>query len=136
MVPLLRFLKNAPNSGTLNWLSWRWWMMNYFCGMVDQRKMFSLISSWDHCQRSSPWWISNMPRAGFEPAQNLSSGLVEWSCAVVITTTLRFLYVRYNCSIDWFKCSINVTFIDKIFLLLSLNKGYNLERIVLSAIIC
>ena len=29
------------------------------------------------------------PRAGFEPAQNLSSGLVEWSCAVVITTTPR-----------------------------------------------
>ena len=29
--------------------------------------------------------ISNTPRAGFEPAQNLSSGLVEWSCAVVIT---------------------------------------------------
>ena len=26
-------------------------------------------------------------QAGFEPAQNLSSGLVEWSCAVVITTT-------------------------------------------------
>ena len=26
-----------------------------------------------------------MPQAGFEPAQNLSSGLVEWSCAVVIT---------------------------------------------------
>ena len=28
-----------------------------------------------------------MPQGGFEPAQNLSSGLVEWSCAVVITTT-------------------------------------------------
>ena len=23
-------------------------MMNCFCGMVDQRKAFSLISSWDH----------------------------------------------------------------------------------------
>ena len=42
-----------------------------FCGMVDRRKAFSLISSRDHCQRSSP------SRAGFEPAQNLSSGLVE-----------------------------------------------------------
>ena len=27
-----------------------------------------------------------MLRAGFEPAQNLSSDFVEWSCAVVITT--------------------------------------------------
>ena len=25
-------------------------MMNCFCGMVDRRKTFSLISSWDHCQ--------------------------------------------------------------------------------------
>ena len=64
-------------------------MMNCFCGMVDRQKAFSLISSRDHCQRSSPSWISDTPRAGFEPAQNLSSGLVEWSCAVVITTTPR-----------------------------------------------
>ena len=64
-------------------------IMNYFCGMVDQRKAFGLISSRDHCQRSSPSPISNMPQAGFEPAQNLSSGFVEWSCAVVIITTPR-----------------------------------------------
>ena len=64
-------------------------MMNFFCGMVDQRKAFSLISSWDHYQRSSLSRISDTPQAGFEPAQNLSSGFVEWSCAVVITTTPR-----------------------------------------------
>ena len=64
-------------------------MMNCFCGMVDRRKAFGLISSRDHCQRSSPSRISDTPRAGFEPAQNLSSGLVEWSCALVITTTPR-----------------------------------------------
>ena len=52
-------------------------IMNCFCGMVDRRKAFSLISSRDHCQRSSPSRISDTPRAGFEPAQNLSSGLVE-----------------------------------------------------------
>ena len=49
---------------------------NCFCDMVDQRKAFSLISSRDHCQRSSPSRISDTPRVGFEPAQNLSSGLV------------------------------------------------------------
>ena len=59
-------------------------IMNCFCGMVDQRKVISLISSRDHCQRSSPSRISDTSRARFEPAQNLSSGLVEWSCAVVI----------------------------------------------------
>ena len=62
-------------------------MMNCSCGMVDRRKAFSLISSRDHCQRSSPSRISDTPRAGFEPVQNLSSDFVEWNCAVVITTT-------------------------------------------------
>ena len=64
-------------------------MMNCFCGMVDRGKAFSLISSRDHCQRFSPSQISNTPGAGFEPVQSLSSGLVEWSCALVITTTPR-----------------------------------------------
>ena len=52
-------------------------MMDCFYGMVDRREAFSLISSRDHCQRSSPFRISYTPRVGFEPAQNLSSGLVE-----------------------------------------------------------
>ena len=65
-------------------------MMNCFCGMVDRQKAFSLISSRDHCQRSSPSRISDTPRAGFEPTQNLSSDLVELSSAVVITTILRY----------------------------------------------
>ena len=52
-------------------------MINCFRGMVDRQKAFSLISSRDHCQRSSPSRISDTPRAGFEPAQSLSSGLVE-----------------------------------------------------------
>ena len=34
-------------------------IMNSFCGMVDRRKAFSLISSQDHCQRSSPSQISD-----------------------------------------------------------------------------
>ena len=53
-------------------------MMNSFCGMVDRRKaLFILINNLDHCQRSSPLQISDTPRAEFEPAQNLSSGLVD-----------------------------------------------------------
>ena len=38
--------------------------MNCFCGMVDRLKVFSLISSQDHCQRSSPSRICNTLRAG------------------------------------------------------------------------
>ena len=63
-------------------------MMNCFCGLVDRRKTFSLISSQAHRQRSSPLRISDTPRVGFEPTQNLSSGLVEWSCAVNLQFTL------------------------------------------------
>ena len=56
-------------------------MMNCFCGMVDQPKAFSFIFSRDHYQRSSKSWISDTSRAVFEPAQNLTSGFVEWSSA-------------------------------------------------------
>ena len=48
-----------------------------FGGMVDRQKAFSLISSRDHCQISSPSQIADTPQAGFEPVENLSSGLVE-----------------------------------------------------------
>ena len=39
-------------------------MTNCFCDMVDRRKVFSFISSLDHCQRSSPSRISDTLRAG------------------------------------------------------------------------
>ena len=61
-------------------------MMNCFCGMVDWRKTFSLIFSQDHCQRS--WPSQTTPQSGFEPAQNLSSDLVEWSFEVMIINPL------------------------------------------------
>ena len=48
-------------------------MMNWFCGMVDWQKVFSLISSQDHCQRSSLLGISDTLRARFEPALWCSS---------------------------------------------------------------
>ena len=63
-------------------------LMNCFVVWLTDH-LFSLISSRDHCQRSSPSRTSNTLQAGFEPARNLSSGFVEWSCAVVITTTPR-----------------------------------------------
>ena len=80
--------------------------MNCFCGMVDRRKAFSLISSRDHCQRSSPSRISNTPWVGFEPAQNMSSGLAKWSCAVVITTTTEvFVLGLLMVILPWIKLS-------------------------------
>ena len=48
-------------------------MMNCFRGMIDRRKVLTLIASRDHCQRPSAR-ISDILRAGFEPAQNMSSG--------------------------------------------------------------
>ena len=82
-------------------------MKNCYCGMVDRRKVFSLISSRDHCQRSSTSQISDTPRAGFEPAQNLSSDLVEWSCAAVITTTPR----RHSLFLNLFLTVATLTFL-------------------------
>ena len=63
--------------------------MNCFCDMVDGQKAFSFIFSRNYCQRSSPSRISDMPWAELEPVENLSSGLVEWSCAVAMTTIPR-----------------------------------------------
>ena len=40
-----------------------------------------------HYQRFSSLQISDTPQVGFEPMQNLSSGFVEWRCAVMTTTT-------------------------------------------------
>ena len=67
-------------------------MMNCFCSMVDRRKAFSLISSLDHCQRSSPSRISDTAAsrvwACAEPEFRL-----RWmklcSSAVVITASPR-----------------------------------------------
>ena len=50
-------------------------MMNCFCGMVDQRNGFILISNQNHCQRSSPLRISDKLQVRLKPAQN--SGLVK-----------------------------------------------------------
>ena len=61
-------------------------MMNCFCGIVDQRKRFSLIFDWGHCQRPSSLWMSDILQAGFNLCRT-SPALVELSCAVVITTT-------------------------------------------------
>ena len=79
------------------WWWWWWWWTVFVVWLTDERR--SLISSRDHCQRSSPSRISDMPRSGSEPVQNLSSGFDEWSCAVVITTTPRLtsLYILFCC---------------------------------------
>ena len=72
-------------------------MMNCFCGVVDRRKVFSLISSRYHCQRSSPSRISDTPQAGFELAQNLSSDFYEWSCtSTSITKKQSKLKPKFN----------------------------------------
>ena len=60
-------------------------MLNCFCGIVDQQKVLSLIFSRDQFQKSSPSRISDTPRAGFEPTQNLSSGFVEKSSTWSLT---------------------------------------------------
>ena len=76
---------------------WWWWWIVFVVWLNDERR-FVLFPSRDHCQRSSPSRISDTLQTGFKPAQNLSSGLVEWSYALVITTTPRrhFFDKRYK----------------------------------------
>ena len=63
-------------------------MMNSFCDMADRRKV-NLICNQDDCQRSWPLRISDASREEFEHVQNLSSGLVKWSCALVIAVVIN-----------------------------------------------
>ena len=60
---------------------------NCFFGMVDNQRVFSIVSSWNYCQKILPSPTSSMPWAGFKHAQNLISDFAEWCSAVVITTT-------------------------------------------------
>ena len=60
-----------------------------FCGLVDRRNTFSLISSLDHCQRSSPSLIFDTLWAGIDQEFRLG-------CAVVITNTPQRRCSQYN----------------------------------------
>ena len=106
-------------------------MMTCFCDMVSQWKIFSLISSRDYCKRSSPSQIFDTSQVGFAPAQNLSSGLVKWSCAVVATATPRLHAVIATQSLQLFKHVELTEFVkqnDKLFLLTCLT---NFELVAL-----
>ena len=67
--------------------------------LLTDKRHLRLISSRYHCHRFSPSQFSDTYRAVFQPAQNRSSHVVEWSCAVVIITKPRrhgimFHYLR------------------------------------------
>ena len=62
-------------------LWWKWWWRRWIAFMVwltDERRLAFILASSSR--------LSEKPRAGFETAQDLSSGFVEWGCAVVITS--------------------------------------------------
>ena len=67
------------------WWWWWWWWIVFVVWLTDERHLVvfpaGIIVRYPHHRES--------PRAGFEPAQNMNSALDEWSCVVVITTTLR-----------------------------------------------
>ena len=62
-------------------------MMNCLCRIIVRQNTFSLIFCQGHYQRFSPSQFSDTPWAGLEPALSQSLDVIEWSCAVVITTT-------------------------------------------------
>ena len=82
------------------WWWWRWWIV-FVVWLTDERHL-RFISCRDHCQRFSPSQIFDTPQAGFEPAQNLSSDFVKWSCAGVINWFKKLLK---GCSCSYWICS-------------------------------
>ena len=78
--------KNVTNA-TYTYMKMMMKMMNCFCGMIDQWKLFTIYFSQDHCQRFPPPQIFNTLQGEFEHALNLSSDFVDLSCVVVVTIT-------------------------------------------------
>ena len=77
-------------------------LMSYFFGMFERRMAFSLISSGDHCQRSSPLRISNSRFwTGAEPVfkpslMNLGSSYSHY------TTASIFFANFWNILFQWY----------------------------------
>ena len=91
---VLQFVQDLQFKTVMSWNSqrkkecifWWWWWIVFVVWLTDERRLAlfpagTIVRDLHH--RESP-----TRRAGFEPAQNLSLGLVEWSCAVVMTTLI------------------------------------------------
>ena len=76
-------------------------MINCFCGMVDRRKAFSIISSRYYCQRFSPLQISDTPRAGFENMGKYSS-YVQFKCRLSVAFLKLVNSLKLICVINTF----------------------------------
>ena len=63
---------------------WWWWWIVFAEWLTNERP-----SSRDNCRKFSLSKISDTTWSGFQPAQNLNSGFVEWYWTLVITTTPR-----------------------------------------------
>ena len=84
------------NSASVPWLQsrwwwwwWWWWWWIVFVVRLTEERHLALFPAWTiirdpHYRKSL---TSDPRRARFEPVQNQSSGLIEWSYAVVINTT-------------------------------------------------
>ena len=61
----------------------------FFVVWLTNERRSALFPAWTIVKDSPPSEVSDMPRVGFKPAQNLSWGFSEWSCSELITTTPR-----------------------------------------------
>ena len=88
--------------------------MNCSCELIDGRKTLSFITSWNNCHTFSPSQVSNTPRGGFEPAQNLRSGFTDWSWPEEITTAPRCFnswHHEYHEFWNWQSLAISNSFV-------------------------
>ena len=78
-----------------------------WCGMVDRRKLFGLISSRNHCQRSSPSRICGTPRKSDIENNNMQMenslpANVNMAATIQICRILLVL-IKYSRYIEIFK---------------------------------
>ena len=71
-------------------------LMSYFFGMFERRMAFSLISSGDHCQRSSPLRISGAEPVFKPNLMNLGSSYSHY------TTASIFFANFWNILFQWY----------------------------------
>ena len=112
------------------WWRWWWWWIA-IAQWVTKTSCWCLFSKQDHIQRFSPSQTSDNPRAGFEPAQNLTSGFVVWRWVVVITSTpLHYIKWANVFSMVFFAdfASRNLKVSNKLYESLSKHPDYQLTQ--------
>ena len=91
-------------------------MLNCCCKIVDRRKTLSFAISRNDCKGISLSQTSDTMRAVVELVQGLSSGFIEGSCALVVSTT-RWNAMSFREFLNWYywlKCKFGIEVLNNV----------------------